>query len=164
MNTNNAWILHVEDDENDVMLQQYAFERAGLKNPIHVARDGQEAIDFLTPAAVGKGPETNPLPFLVLLDLKLPLKSGFDVLKWIRQQPQLSGLPVIVLTSSHAPTDVLRAYELGANSFILKPIDHGERVRMAEALKNWWLHYNLLPAPFSVSGPEREREPVSVSL
>jgi len=150
MNKDYASILHVEDDENDVMLQQCAFQAAGLTNPIQVAANGQAAIDYLTLAAFGHQPETHPLPALVLLDLKLPVKSGFDVLQWIRQHSQLTALPVIVLTSSHAPSDIIRAYQLGASSFILKPLDHRDQIEMAKALKNWWFRFNLSPDPFDI--------------
>jgi CheY-like chemotaxis protein len=124
----NICILHVEDEENDVFLQHYAFGEAGIRNPIQVVTDGQQAIDYL-----------------VLLDLKLPRRSGLEVLHWIRQQPALGRLAVIILSSSQEPGDTERAYQLGANSFVTKALDLGQRVAMARALKAWWLQCNHFP-------------------
>ena len=150
MNANKGCILHVEDDENDIILQQRAFKAVGLVNPVHIASDGQEAINYLTLAISDAHPLTHPLPCLVLLDLNLPLKSGLDVLRWIRQQPQLHGLPIVMLTSCEDPARIRRAYQLGVNSFVVKPLDQHDRIQMVKALEKWWLGYNLLPEPFSV--------------
>jgi len=140
---NHACILHVEDDSNDVLLLEYAFKTAGVDNPVQVASDGQQAIDYLIAATRAEEPWIHPKPCLVLLDLKLPVKSGLDVLRWARQQPALSGLPVIVLTSSRDPIDVSHSYRLGANSFVVKPFDQEQRVRLARAIKFWWIEHNL---------------------
>ena len=115
-------ILVVEDREDDILLIRRAFDRASVTNPIQVVRDGEEAIAYL----IGEGQYANrdeyPLPVLVLLDLKLPRKDGFEVLSWIRSQPGIRSLPVVVLTSSNQIRDVNRAYQLGANSFFVKEI------------------------------------------
>src|SRR5437899_12415537 len=113
-------ILQVEDDPNDVFLFQYAMRKAGVTNPIQVASDGQEAIDYLKGVGKFVDREKYPLPCLVLLDLKLPYVMGLDVLKWIRAQPG-PVLPVIMLTASAEETDVATAYRLGANAFLTKP-------------------------------------------
>jgi len=136
-------ILQVEDEANDVFLLQRAFRQAGVANPVQVATDGQMAIDYLS----GAGPFANrhqyPLPGLVLLDLKLPRKSGREVLQWIRAQPGLRRTVVIVFTSGPYIGDVGLAYDLGANSFIVKPVDFMQYVSIARLLKDWWLGHNL---------------------
>jgi len=140
-----AIILIVEDREDDILLIRKAFARASLTNPIQIARDGEEAIAYLT----GEGKYANraeyPLPILVLLDLKLPGVDGFEVLSWIRQQSGIRGLPVIVLTSSTEIRDVNRAYTLGANSFFVKELDFQDSVALGKLLQNYWLKKTLTP-------------------
>jgi CheY-like chemotaxis protein len=145
LNTKNACILHVEDDENDVLLLQDALDGAGVANPVQVATDGQQAIDYLVATARETDSRAHSLPCVMLLDLKLPVVSGFDVLRWARQRPDLVGLPVIILSSSEDPTDVLLAYKLGANSFVVKPFEREERVRLAQGINLWWIEHNLCP-------------------
>jgi len=113
----NDRILLVEDEENDVFFMQRAMKKAGL-HPPHVVIDGQAAIDFLKEII---DRDRKELPGLVLLDLKLPRVMGFDVLTWIRQQPELRDLTVIILTSSKLSSDIESAYERGANSYLVKP-------------------------------------------
>lgn len=141
-------ILQVEDDANDVFLLQHAFQQAGITNPVRVATDGQMAVDYLAGTGPFANREKHPLPGLVLLDLKLPRRSGREVLQWIRAQPALSAVVVIVFTSSQYMGDVGLAYELGANSFILKPADAFHYTEIARLLKDWWLRHNLF-APIS---------------
>src|SRR5207249_12207698 len=114
-------ILLAEDDANEVFLMQRAFQKAGLKNPLHVACDGQEAIDYLSHQGQFNDTTRYPSPALMLLDLKMPRKNGFEVLEWLRQQPGLKPLIVVVLSSSSLITDINRAYDLGANSYRLTP-------------------------------------------
>src|SRR4051794_11741759 len=109
-------ILLVEDRDDDVVLIRKAFEKAGLTNPFQVARDGVEAISYLSGEGKFANREEFPLPWLVLLDLKMPRVGGFEVLRWIRSQPTLSRMIVLVLTSSEYIKDVQEAYKLGANS------------------------------------------------
>lgn len=139
---NNTCILQVEDEANDVFLLQRAFAQAGISNPVQVATDGQMAIDYLG----GRGRFADrvkfPLPGLILLDLKLPRRSGREVLEWIHAQPALSKTVVIIFTSAQYVGDVSLAYELGANSFIIKPLDFSEYVEIARLLKGWWLRRN----------------------
>jgi CheY-like chemotaxis protein len=144
--TNFCSILHVEDRPEDVYLLQYGFSQAGITNPVQVAADGQEAIDYL--AGNGKYADRNqfPLPGFVLLDLKLPIKMGMEVLEWIRQQPALKSLIVIILSSSIFESDIKRAYELGANAFLVKPADLGGTVEMCRALKHFWIEHNRTPS------------------
>src|SRR6476660_5646829 len=114
--TTDRVILLVEDHEDDVFLMRQAIKEAGLANPIRVATDGKEAIDYLS----GQGPfadrSRHPLPALVFLDLKLPGISGHEVLSWMRAEAQFRSTPVVVLTASEDPADLKKSYELGANS------------------------------------------------
>jgi CheY-like chemotaxis protein len=135
-------ILLVEDNEDDVLLMKTALNEAGVQNHLVVAENGQEAIDYLA----GSGPNADgtpfPLPCLVFLDLKLPLKSGHEVLEWIRNEPRLDGLVVIVLTSSNNPADLAASYKLRANSYIVKPSAPEQLLTMAKAFKAYWLTFN----------------------
>ena len=137
-------ILQIEDDANDVFLLQHAMTRAGVENPIQVATDGQQAIDYLNGTGKYADREQFPLPCLVLLDLKLPHVMGLEVLKWIREQPA-AALVVIMLTASGEDVDVLTAYRLGANAFLTKPSEASKLVDMAKAIKDFWLTHNTLP-------------------
>ena len=141
----NALFLLVEDDEDQVLLVQRAFQRANIVNPLHVVRSGQEAMVYLE----GAGPYANrdefPLPKLILLDLKMPGISGFDVLRWIRQQPALRATRVVVLTASNQIRDVNLAYQLGANSFLVKPVDFDDFVRLSQAIQGYWIWLSRAP-------------------
>jgi CheY-like chemotaxis protein len=145
-------ILVVEDDENHAFFIRRAFQQAGLLNPVHFVQDGDQALAYLA----GEGPYANrdefPLPSLVLLDLKLPNTNGFEVLEWVRAHPTLSGLRIIVLTTSGATSDINRAYRLGANSFLTKPMNFTELVQLTRWVKGYWLHCS--------SEPEISRTPV----
>jgi CheY-like chemotaxis protein len=114
-------ILLVEDNEDDVFFMERAFEKASIQRPMHVAKDGREALAYLQ--AAGKYADRNsyPMPSLIFLDLKLPFVHGFQVLEWIRQQPSISQIPVIVLTSSPEQSDRDKAEALGAQSYLVKP-------------------------------------------
>jgi len=137
-------ILQVEDDPNDVFFLQHAMTKAGVTNPVQVATDGQQAIDYLQGAGKFADRERFPLPCLILLDLKLPHVMGLEVLKWIRQQ---SGLPlaVVMLTASGEDADIATAYRLGANGFLVKPSEVSKLVDMAKAINAFWLTHNALP-------------------
>jgi len=141
----NAMILVVEDDENDLMFLKMAMKNAGVTNPVQVARDGQEVLDYFQ----GNGKFANraefPLPYLVLLDLKLPYLMGLDVLAWIRDQPQFKSTIVIVLTSSRYVGDIGKAYQLGANAYLVKPADLNALEGMVRTLKDFWLIQNTPP-------------------
>lgn len=129
-------ILLVEDNEDDADLIQRAFRKASIANPVVVAGDGDAALDVLRTA------EADDLPILVLLDLKLPRRSGFEVLEWIRGNPATRRLTVVVLTSSRQSADVGRAYDLGANSYLVKPVGSDALVEMVRALNLYWLVLN----------------------
>jgi len=141
VNDDHAEILLVEDNPSDVALTLHAFKSANLANVIHVARDGVEAIEFL----FGNGsdiPPMLPMPRLVLLDLKLPRLDGHEVLKRIKADPRTRGLPVVVLTSSAEERDVMRSYEVGANSYIIKPVDFEQFTEAVRDIGKYWLIIN----------------------
>jgi CheY-like chemotaxis protein len=137
-------ILYVEDEKSDVLLLRVAFTRAGLTNPVHIAVDGAEAIDYLA----GNGPfadrDQHPLPALVLLDLNLPKKSGFEVLKWIRQQPQFFSLPVVIYTSSVGLIDKDTARMLGATDYFVKRSGVSHIAELARSLAERWLTHAVV--------------------
>ena len=138
MNTENKIILLVEDDSNDTLLLQRAFRRAGLTHTLRVVTDGDEAVCYLKGDDKFSNREAFPVPSLMLLDLKLPRRSGLEVLAWLRKEaaPGLRSLPVIVLTSSRLSEDVDQAYSLGANSYMAKPSGNYEGlVEMVKALE-----------------------------
>ena len=141
--TNNT-ILLVEDDSNDVLLVKRAFRKAKLNPQIEIVADGDEAIAYLT----GQAPYSDrqlDLPSLILLDLKLPRRSGLEVLEWIRQQPQLKRILVIVLTSSRENPDVAKAYDLGVNSYLVKPVAFEDLVKLMAQVHHYWLDLNEKP-------------------
>lgn len=142
---NSHTILLVEDNEDDAFFMSQALKDAGITNPLKHLEDGQAAIDYLSGTGKFSDREKNPLPMVVFLDLKMPMKSGHDVLAWIRAQPQFEKLVVIVLTSSNEERDLKRAYELGANSYVVKPPTAKQLLELAEAFKLWWLRQNRIP-------------------
>jgi len=147
-----AVILLAEDREDDILLIRRAFEKAAIKNPLFVVRNGDEAISYLS--GVGKYGlrDEFPLPDLLLLDLKMPGADGFEVLRWLRLQPGLRSLRVVVLTASNEIRDVQKAYQLGANSFMVKPTDFQDTTQMAKTLTDYWLRLSWAP---ETSRPEK---------
>ena len=143
----NAPVLYAEDDVNDAFLLERAFSKADIINPLVIVSDGNAAIDYLS----GKGNHyqrnENPFPCLVLLDLKMPGKSGLEVLEWMRNEPTVSTLPVLMFTSSSQEKDVRHAYLLGANGYLLKPSLPDGLLSLVRALKDFWLSSNLYIGP-----------------
>ena len=135
----------MEDEENDVLFMQQAMQKAGVLNPIRVASNGQEAIDYFKGTGKFANREDFPLPCLVLLDLKLPHVMGLDVLKWIRQQSKVAAI-VIILTSSKEEADIATAYRLGANGYMVKPPDVNQLTDIAKSIKDFWLTHNTPPS------------------
>jgi|SRR6266487_6681039 len=142
MKTSGYTILLVEDDSNDVLLMQRAFRKANLTHPVQVARDGQEAIEYLNHQGNFADESRYPLPTLMLLDLKMPRKDGFETLEWLRHQPVLKRIVVVVMSSSSEIGDINRAYELGANSYLVKPGDFQTLVDRVSLLASYWLAVN----------------------
>ena len=138
-------VLVAEDDPSDVFFLKRAFTLAGVPTALHFVRDGQEAIDYLEGENGYADRETHPLPDLVLLDLKMPRMNGFDVLEWLRKQPGLKRLLVTVLTSSDQPQDINRAYDLGANSYLLKPHNSENLSELVIQVQKYWLELNRCP-------------------
>src|ERR1043166_5154081 len=134
-------ILHVEDNPDDVMLTALAFRKAGVAVTLEVVSDGNKAI-----AALKNNGSTAP-PACVLLDIKLPNISGLEVLSWIRSQPLLKRLPVIMLPSSLLPSDINSAYDLGAHSYLVKPPDLESLIGLAKIIDQYWLTANTRPTP-----------------
>lgn len=139
-------ILLAEDDQNDVMLIKRAFSKSHVINPIACVENGEEAVAYLSGRGQYADRERHPLPFMMLLDLKLPRLSGHEVLKWLRAQPGLKRLPVVVLTSSREPSDINRAYEVGANSYLVKPVVFEEFSTLLKQLQVYWLMLSEHPA------------------
>jgi two-component system response regulator len=139
---NRAEILLVEDNPNDVKLTLHAFKSANLANPIHVARDGVEALDFLFCTGEHTDRKISEVPKLVLLDLKLPRIDGHEVLHRIKGDTRTSGIPVVVLTSSSEERDVMKTYGMGANSYIVKPVDFEQFTEAVRDIGKYWLTIN----------------------
>ena len=133
-------ILLVEDNLMDIDLTQRAFRERHLSNPLIIARDGQEALDYFQ-----KWQEGEPLPLVILLDINLPKVNGLDVLRALKNNPEFKKLPVVILTSSGDDNDINTAYELGANSYIVKPVDFDKFVEIAHQIDLYWLAINQPP-------------------
>lgn len=130
-------IILIEDNPMDVDLTIRAFKHNNLVNPVTVLRDGEEALNFIAMIV-----QEIPLPLLILLDLKLPKVHGLDVLKQIRQRKELLTVPVVVLSSSSEDNDIHRAYQLGANSYIIKPIDFDKFIDVTKNIEMYWVLLN----------------------
>lgn len=138
-------ILLVEDNPDDVELALRAFERTKLAADVVVASDGQEALDYVFATGAHKDRDPDSDPTVVLLDLKLPKVMGLDVLRRMRADARTRRLPVVVLTSSNEERDILSSYDLGANSFVRKPVDFAQFLDAARQLGTYWLALNESP-------------------
>jgi two-component system response regulator len=145
---NNRPILLVEDNNSDVLLIKRAFKKGNVANKLFVAEDGEEALDYLFGTRKYTVGNIDELPTLVLLDLKLPKFDGLDVLKCIRENERTRTLPVVILTSSREERDVAASYDLGANSYIQKPVNSMKFTQVMLAICLYWLELNE-PPPFS---------------
>jgi CheY-like chemotaxis protein len=131
---NQAIILLAEDNEDDVVLMKRALSRAGLSNPVHVVSDGHEAVEYLKGAIEAKSSGCQ-IPLLICLDINMPVLSGFEVLGWIREQPNLKDVPVVIVSQSDNRPDINRASHLGANSYLVKPANFDGLVNMMATMK-----------------------------
>ena len=154
---NGRCILLVEDNPDDVLLLEHAFKKVGWSSALKIVRNGEQAIAYLGGTGVYTDRQQYPFPFLVLLDLRMPGTDGFDVLQWARAQPSLKRLLSVVLTSSNVQADVDRAYELGANSYLVKPVAIEEMANLIQRFQAYWAEINRTPtAPASVQIPHPE--------
>lgn len=140
-----AKILLADDDPADVLLTRRAFRAAQLQNTLHVVNDGEELLEFLRHEKRYAPPAEAPRPDLVLLDLNMPRMDGREALRELRADPRFENLPVVVLTTSEQEADILRTYDLGANSFVTKPVDLAGLVEVIKALDNYWFEIVTLP-------------------
>jgi CheY-like chemotaxis protein len=143
--TGTSTILLVEDNPDDIELIEYAFEKAGIDRPLFVVQDGDAAVEYLGSSHDPAYRLQHPLPRLILLDIKLPKRSGFDVLSFVRHQDRTKHIPVVMLTSSNQPGDIKRAYELGANSYLVKPVRQDALLEMVRSLNMYWITLNQGP-------------------
>ena len=150
-------VLLVDDSKNDAMLMRIVFERTGSAEPLRFAVDGDDAIAYLKGDGRYRDRRQFPIPTVILMDLNMPKKNGFEVLEWIRQQPALKRMHVYILSASNRPEDIERAYDLGANSYLLKPGNLDGLVQMTECLVSWLKLSHFAP----VNGVVENREPVS---
>jgi CheY-like chemotaxis protein len=138
-------ILLIEDNPSDVGLTKRAFEKHRIHNELVVAEDGQEALDYLSGAGAYAGRDTGVMPAVILLDLKRPKVDGLEVLKCIRGHDLTKRVPVVILTSSREEQDVAMSYDLGANSYIRKPVDFHQFAEAVRTLDLYWLVLNEPP-------------------
>ena len=141
----NKVILLVEDNADDEKLTLRAFKKKNIANPVIVARDGVEALDYLFGAGAHAGRNVSDMPVVILLDLKLPKLDGLEVLRRMRADSRTKHVPVVVLSSSKEEQDLVASYDLGANSYIRKPVDFEKFVEVAGALALYWLLSNEPP-------------------
>ena len=140
-------ILLVEDSADDVKLLKRAMRKAAVSCPVHIVADGDKAIEYLDGAGAYADRHAFPLPTLVLLDLKLPRRSGFEVLEYLRAHAMLKKTIVVVLTGSSESRDIANAYTRGANSYLVKPENYSQMLSTMNVLKTYWLQLNKRPRP-----------------
>ena len=148
-------ILLVEDNPDDVELALLALEEYNVANRIHVVRDGAEALDFIFHRGPYEGREAADNPRVILLDLKLPLVDGMEVLRQIKADPRTRRIPVVMMTSSNQEKDMMESYDLGVNSYIVKPVDFDQFKESMRSLGFYWLLLNALPPAAPGTKPPR---------
>jgi CheY-like chemotaxis protein len=134
----NYTILIVEDDPNDVLFLKRALKKNGIQNPVCTLSDGEEAISYLCGLGEYADRNAHPIPKMIMLDLKMPRKGGLEVLEWLRDHPEYRVIPTIILTSSKLNDDVIKAYGLGANSYLVKPANFDDLQRMVKTAHEYW--------------------------
>jgi CheY-like chemotaxis protein len=130
-------ILLVDDSTNDIFLMRTAFKKAEFSSQLYEVHNGEEAIAYLKGEGAYSDRNKHPLPSVMLLDLNMPMKNGFDVLSWVRSQPEFKRLSITILTASMRPEDVERAFDLGANSYLVKPSNLDALASMIRCLRDW---------------------------
>ena len=139
MDNNRFTVLLVEDDLNDIFLVKRAFKMAQPQNILQVVTDGQEAIHYLKGEGKYSDRQAYPLPKLIVMDIKMPRRTGFEVLEWVKQDSRpLRRIPIVIVSSSDNPADINRAYELGANAYMVKPVNFKEVERLFESITHYW--------------------------
>ncbi len=138
-------VLMADDDEDDRLMARAAFERARLANDLRFVGDGEELLDYLRRRGAWSDPATSPRPGLVLLDLNMPRKDGREALREMKADPDLRRIPVVVLTTSQAEEDILRSYDLGANSYVAKPVTFEGLAETLRVLGTYWFQIVELP-------------------
>ncbi len=145
MKSQSITILMADDDEEDRMLTQKAFELNHLGNDLRFVEDGEELLDYLYHRGRYEDAEASPRPGLILLDLNMPRKDGREALEVIKKDPSLRRIPVVVMTTSEADQDIARSYDLGANSYVTKPVTFDSLARVIKALDRYWFEIVVLP-------------------
>jgi len=140
-------ILYIEDEESDAFILKYAFQQIGVEDPFDVITDGEQAIRYLSGEGNYADRERFPIPCLILLDLNLPRKSGFEVLEWRRAHSVARLIPVVIFTSSQNAADIRQAYELGAAGYLTKVPGPADCCDRACAIRDFWLDHNIPPSP-----------------
>jgi CheY-like chemotaxis protein len=138
-------ILLAEDDENDALLMQRAFKKTGERVSMTVLRNGQEVIDYLQGSHIYSDRTRFPLPDLLLLDLKMPQRNGFEVLEFVKTNEDLRRIPTVLLSSSRQQRDVVKAYDLRANSYLVKPTAFTDLLTLTQNICSYWFRVNLMP-------------------
>ena len=139
MEDNRFTVLLVEDDLNDIFLVKRAFKMAHLPEPLQVVTDGQEAINYLKGEGKYGDREGYPLPQLIVMDIKMPRRTGFEVLEWVKGDDRpLRRIPIVIVSSSDNPADINRAYELGANAYMVKPVDFKAVEHLFQSITHYW--------------------------
>ena len=131
-------VLLVEDDLNDIFLVKRAFKLAQVRSPLQVVTDGLEATNYLKGEDKFADRQLYPLPKLIVMDIKMPRRSGFDVLEWAKHDPVLRRIPIVIVSSSEDPADINRAYELGANAYMVKPVDYRAVEHLFKSITQYW--------------------------
>ena len=140
-----AVILLAEDDPGDQELTRRALEQSRIRNDLYIVEDGEEALDYLLRRGKYEDPASSPKPDLMLLDLNMPKMDGKQLLKQMRADPNLRRIPVVALTTSKQESDIIRTYDLGANSYIVKPVDMDQFINAIKVLKDYWFQIVVLP-------------------
>jgi CheY-like chemotaxis protein len=138
-------LLIVEDNEDDIFFVERIFKQIGARCELRFARDGIEAIEYLSGQGAFKDRAKYPMPTIILMDLKMPRRNGFEVLEWMHNQPEIKLIPTIVVTSSTLQEDVTRAYRLGANAVMNKPVDKDSLLQMLKSFHIYWTDFVEMP-------------------